>query len=445
MKGQRWIVDILTFFLLGLIFLEIIGLAVLMPQIIEDLNLSLIDVGLLLGIFSAGPGIFMGIISGIATDKLGPKMAGIFPLVGLIVVSIGVGISRTYTDIAVIFIMFGILQSFSNPVIYKLVGLWFNIKERGLGSAITNSAQQFFTFFSPFVFVGLFIFFDYNFRKVFLFSSIFTIPLIVSWFIFVYDRPESSPWIEVNELEKIYNERIADGRISKSNLKTLTTNRDRFKRLVREPPEEKRFSNIFVLKSLIRDKASLSLVLVSGTMGSVWLSYALILPTYLSSFMNYSEQQIGLVTSVIYLGGFVASILSGLIMLKANKKSVMLVSSSLTLVGTVSLSLFSQSTSIIVLVFFVSFGFFFTTMYYPALYSITEGHFGKSMLGRVLGVQFTLISIAATFSPYVMTYLATVLNWSFSFVFSTIMALMTIVLTTIVPKQVGKSGVTKFQ
>ena len=145
MKGQRWIVDAMTFLLFGFLLFELIKTAVLMPTISKELNLKLYQTGLLLGIFSGGPGIVMGFIGGSVVDKIGARYGGLFPLIAFTVVTIGVGLSSTYLELASAIIIFGVFESFTNTVVYKLTGNWFGQHERGLIEELTNRGKIVFT------------------------------------------------------------------------------------------------------------------------------------------------------------------------------------------------------------------------------------------------------------------------------------------------------------
>ncbi|WP_290703843.1 MFS transporter, partial [Ferroplasma sp. Type II] len=218
MKGQRWIVDAMTFLLFGFLLFELIKTAVLMPTISKELNLKLYQTGLLLGIFSGGPGIVMGFVGGSVVDKIGARYGGLFPLIAFTVVTIGVGLSSTYLELASAIIIFGVFESFTNTVVYKLTGNWFGRHERGLGAGVTNSASPFFTFLAPAVAIPLLLFYHNNFHDVFLLFALFSVPLVFLWIIFVYDRPEQSKFITLDELKIIYRDEIASGLISESDL-----------------------------------------------------------------------------------------------------------------------------------------------------------------------------------------------------------------------------------
>lgn len=432
MKNQRWIVDILTFLMFGFLLFELIKTATLMPTIAKQLNLSLAQEGLLLGIFSGGPGIIMGIVGGAIVDKIGARWAGIFPLIAFTIVTIGVGFSYNYAEIATALIVFGTFDAFVNSITYKLTGNWFGNKERGLGAGVTNAASPFFTFLAPAVAIPLLLFFHNDFRDVFLLFAIFAIPLAILWILFVYDKPEESPLIEMDELVMIYQDEIKEGIVTESDLKKAVGSRKSLDTIVSGIQGSKKISTKDAFLAIFKSGRGWGLILGIAVMNLVWASYSEILPTYFTDFLKYSTSTVGLFTSITYFAGFFAAILSGILAFKYKKITLMRVGVVVSLIATIPLIIVGPGTPSAEMLAITSVGFFAIIFYFPPFYSYTAQYFGRAVLGRVLGIQFTFISLASAFGNTIILDIAAGPGWHFSYLFVTIMVLVAIALTFMV-------------
>ncbi len=432
MKNQRWILDIMAFLMYGFLLFELVKTAVLMPTIAKSLHLSLVQVGLLLGIFSGGPGIIMGLFGGIIVDKIGARYSGLFPLIAFTVVTLGIGLSNTYIELASVIIIFGVFESFTNTVVYKITGNWFNKKQRGLGAGLANSASPFFTFLAPTVAIPILLFFGGNYHDVFFIFAIAAVPLLILWIIFVYDRPEQSKLIEYDELKTIYSDELEGGLITEEQLKeALKTHSDitNFNKKIKSSKSvgvKKAFSYIF------SDYRALGLIIGIGVMNLVWASYSEVLPTYFADYMKYGTSTIGEFTSITYFAGFLGAVISGILTLKYSKILIMKIGTIVSLIATIPLIFLNPGVSPIILLSITGVGFFAILLYFPPFFSYTAEYFGKAVLGRVLGLQFSFIALALAFGPTVMTLLASSYSWKLSYAFITIMVFVAIVLTFII-------------
>ncbi|KPV47406.1 hypothetical protein SE19_01205 [Acidiplasma aeolicum] len=434
MKGQRWIIDILTFLLFGFLLFELIKTAVLMPTIRKELNLSLEQEALLLGIFSGGPGIIMGLFGGIIVDKIGARYGGLFPLIAFTVVTIGVGLSRNFSQLAAAIIIFGIFESFTNTVVYKLTGNWFGKHERGLGAGITNSASPFFTFLAPAVAIPLLLFFHGNFHDVFLLFAVFSIPLLIVWVLFVYDRPEESRFITMDELKIIYSDELSSGIIKEGELEEAYKSHKSLDKINKNIKSSNSVKISDAFKYIFSSRDSLGLIIGIGIMNLVWASYSEVLPTYFSDYLLYSNSILGLYTTITYFAGFLGAIVSGLLTLKYPKLLIMKIGVVVSTIATVPLIFVNPGISPYILLPVTAIGFFSILLYFPPFFSYTADYFGKAVLGRVLGIQFSFIALALAFGPTIMLDIAAAINWKISYLFDTFMVIIAIALTFMIRK-----------
>ncbi|MEM3252767.1 MAG: MFS transporter, partial [Thermoplasmata archaeon] len=174
------------------------------------------------------------------------------------------------------------------------------------------------------------------------------------------------------------------------------------------------------------------LILGIAVMNLIWASYSEVLPTYFTDFMKYSTSIVGLYTSLTYFAGFVAAILSGVLAFRYKKLTLMKIGVVISLVATIPLMIVGPGTSSVLMLAITSIGFFAIIFYFPPFYSYTAQYFGRAVLGRVLGIQFSFIALALAFGPTIMLDIASGPGWHFSYLFVTVMVVVAIILTFIV-------------
>jgi MFS family permease len=112
-------------------------LPVLFSEISRDLNLSLVQVGLIWGI-GALPGIVTVLVGGAIGDRFGPKR--ILTLSCLLAGLAGAlrGLSYDFVSLAVTVFLFGLLTPFFTMNTLKACGLWFPRQQLGLASGFLS-------------------------------------------------------------------------------------------------------------------------------------------------------------------------------------------------------------------------------------------------------------------------------------------------------------------
>jgi MFS family permease len=112
-------------------------LPVLFKEISNDLNLSLVEVGLIWGI-AALPGILTSLVGGAVGDRFGPKRilsAGCL-LVG--VVGGLRGLANNFTGLAAAVFLVGFLTPFVGMNVIKTCGIWFSSRQLGLANGVLS-------------------------------------------------------------------------------------------------------------------------------------------------------------------------------------------------------------------------------------------------------------------------------------------------------------------
>jgi MFS family permease len=169
-------------------------------------------------------------------------------------------------------------------------------------------------------------------------------------------------------------------------------------------------------------------------MNLVWASYSEVLPTYFSDYLLYSNSIRGLYTTITYFAGFLGAIVSGLLTLKYPKLLIMKIGVVVSTIATVPLIFVNPGISPYILLPVTAIGFFSILLYFPPFFSYTADYFGKAVLGRVLGIQFSFIALALAFGPTIMLDIAAAINWKISYLFDTFMVIIAIALTFMIRK-----------
>lgn len=157
------------------------ALSVLLPEISQEMDLSLVQAGWVWGIYGL-PGVVTGLIGGALGDRYGAKR--ILTISCFLIAILGGlrGIAWSFMSLAFMSLMFGIITPVITMNDLKAAGTWFPNRELGLASGIVamgmaagfmlGSAMSA-TYLSPWL--G-------GWRFVFLFYGVLTILLVLPWY-----------------------------------------------------------------------------------------------------------------------------------------------------------------------------------------------------------------------------------------------------------------------
>jgi MFS family permease len=112
-----------------------VSLAVLFPEIVADLHLTLVQAGWIWSIGSLAA-IFTSPLSGAIDDRFGPKRV---ILLGTILVGVAAGLrglAADFTSLVLIIILVGGLVPLVTTSTYKLCGIWFPHRQLGLANGV---------------------------------------------------------------------------------------------------------------------------------------------------------------------------------------------------------------------------------------------------------------------------------------------------------------------
>jgi MFS family permease len=139
----RWyILALCTLTNLLVIALQTMCMPVLFNVISVDLNLDLVQVGLVWGIVSL-PGMLTGLLGGAAGDRFGPKrvlvisclLAGLFGALR--------GLAFSFASLLTAMFLFGMMTTFIPMIVLKTCGMWFDQKQMGLASGVVSTGMAF--------------------------------------------------------------------------------------------------------------------------------------------------------------------------------------------------------------------------------------------------------------------------------------------------------------
>lgn len=113
------------------------GMSVLAKEIAQDLDLNLVQVGVVWGIGSL-PSIFTSLLGGAIGDKVGPKKVLIVSSLVAGLLSAARGLSTDFTSMVIIVILLGALIPFVAMNGIKIAGQWFPSHQLGLANGLIS-------------------------------------------------------------------------------------------------------------------------------------------------------------------------------------------------------------------------------------------------------------------------------------------------------------------
>ncbi|MFT5194699.1 MAG: MFS family permease [Cellvibrionaceae bacterium] len=138
-SDYRWIM--ITLAVATVIFvlaIPTISLSVLFAEISTDLDMSLVQVGLVWGI-SSFTGMFIGLAGGILGDRFGTRRLLTIACIGVGILGAGRGIATDFTSFIVISFFMGLFAPLIGVNLHNVAGQWFSPKQLGLANGILSS------------------------------------------------------------------------------------------------------------------------------------------------------------------------------------------------------------------------------------------------------------------------------------------------------------------
>ncbi len=136
----RWVILILAYLcMLGFAF-TFQSLPPVLTLITEELRLTHAEAGLLMGLFSF-PTIFLAILTGLLSDRLGPFKTGLLSLILMVVGTLIFAISASLVYAGLGRVVAGVGATTISIVAAQILSLWFRGREAGTAMGIFNTAM----------------------------------------------------------------------------------------------------------------------------------------------------------------------------------------------------------------------------------------------------------------------------------------------------------------
>jgi MFS family permease len=157
------------------------SLSILMPDISDELNLTIVQVGVIWGI-GALPSLASGLFAGPLGDKYGFKPIAILVcfLTGLS--RIFQGLAPDFFSLTLSVILIGLIGPFLLNNVIKLVALWFSAKELGIANSILAMGMAVGFLVGSSLSGTVFLPWLGSWRNVFIFFGVLSFLLIIPWF-----------------------------------------------------------------------------------------------------------------------------------------------------------------------------------------------------------------------------------------------------------------------
>ncbi|MFF1732123.1 MFS transporter [Streptomyces sp. NPDC058247] len=194
------------FFITAINYLDRTNMAVALPHITDDLNLSPTQAGLILSAFAWSYALLQ-IPGGWLVDRFGPKLSFGYAMVGWSLVTIAVMLSRGFGVLLGMRLVLGVAEAPAFPANNRLVAAWFPPRERARATAVYTAGE----------YVGLavavpllsWVVATTSWHMIFLWTGLLGLAFSVLWFRRVYDTPHTSPRVNEAELAHIEGEEDA--------------------------------------------------------------------------------------------------------------------------------------------------------------------------------------------------------------------------------------------
>jgi len=136
----RWVILILAYLcMLGFAF-TFQSLPPVLTLITEELRLAHAEAGLLMSLFSL-PTIFLAILTGLLSDRLGPFKIGLLSLILMVVGALIFAVSGTLVHAGLGRVIAGVGAATISIVAAQILSLWFRGREAGAAMGIFNTAM----------------------------------------------------------------------------------------------------------------------------------------------------------------------------------------------------------------------------------------------------------------------------------------------------------------
>ncbi len=283
-KNLRWIVVGLVALATVVNYIDRNALAVMWPEIADDLGMSKEDYALILSFFMIAYAIGQSAFGKIF-DVVGTRL-GFIISIAIWSVSIGLhAMIRSVAMLAVLRATLGFGEAGNWPGATKANAEWFPINERALAQGIFNSGASIGAIISaPLI---AFLYLSFGWQATFVMIALLGFLWVLPWMLIYKSGPATHPWVSAEERSYILAGQKPD---------------------MRGGDEDEYVPSWF---QLLRHRESWAIILSRFFLDPVWWLFVSWLPIYLAEEFGFDIKQIGLFGWVPYVGAALGSVFGG--------------------------------------------------------------------------------------------------------------------------------------
>ncbi|QLK86774.1 MFS transporter [Staphylococcus sp. 17KM0847] len=381
----RWMFAAM-FFLIGVIaYMDRANISYIAVPMMEDLNLTKTQFGLLASLFSLGYAL-MQVPSGILAEKFGPKKMLTIALVWWSAFTIFTGLVKNHGLLYFVRFLFGVGEAPMYPSNAVFNTHWFSKNEKGRAASALLAGSYFGPVLAPFITVAIYT--TFGWQAVFYIFGFIGFLIAILWAIIAKDLPEHHKM--VNEAEKQF----------------IMENRD----VVSTDKSSAPWGTFFTRFSFYAIAAQYFIVQFVITLFLIWL------PTYLMETFHIDNLTMSKIAGIPWFLMFILIMAGGAISDKilSAGKSRFIARASIAIVGFIvfgiSLNFAVMADTLVMNIFWMSLclgGVGLSMVMSWA--SATD--LGRNFSGTVSGWMNLWGNIGAMLSPIIAGYLATIVGW----------------------------------
>lgn len=287
MKGKlRWVIVSLVALATVINYIDRGALAVLWPEISEDLGLSKTDYAIIINVFTFAYA-FGQTLFGKIFDWIGTRLGFVLAIGVWSVATMLHAVANGLASFAIFRGLLGVSEAGNWPGATKANAEWFPIKERALAQGIFNSGAAIGGIVSAPLIGILFIFFG-SWQITFIMIGALGLLWLVPWLIIYKSGPDSHPWLDAAEREYI-----------------LTGQRD--------VETDKVAEYAPTSGEILSRKESWGVIMASFFIDPIWWLFVGWLPLYLFETYGFGVAEIAQYAAIPYIGAMFGAWFGGLL------------------------------------------------------------------------------------------------------------------------------------
>ena len=406
--GLRWVIVSLVALATIINYIDRGALAVLWPEISEDLNLSKADYAIIINVFTFAYA-FGQTIFGKIFDWVGTRI-GFALSIGIWSIATALhAFAKGVLSLSIFRALLGVAEAGNWPGAAKANAEWFPTKERAFAQGIFNSGAAIGGIIAIPLIGYLSIFMDW--KLVFILIGVLGLLWLIPWLVLVKSPPKTHPWLSEDERQYILSGQInedVDGDGTHDGGYNPNTG------------------------ELLSRKQSWGVIIASAAIDPIWWLFIVWIPTYLFEVHGYNVKDLVGSGWIPFVGAMVGAWFGGLLAqnrltsgwsVDKTRKFVIILGCLIMLPSLLAMSVASTPVMALTLMFIILFGFQTAIGNVQTLPSDFYG-------GRTVGTLAGFAGMAAKLTAFALTLLVPVMtkgaNYSSVFILGAILALTAI-------------------